>query len=654
MMFVILIVLVLLLAGVYIIFVGSLNSRVRQARQTKFYKKLYKFFSNFFLTQSYLSLIYSKLANLSVYKKDELQVLSAKYLLLSWGLSLALVVSSFFLFEDMLTILICVLFAILLCTIIVDKQLDALHEKVLKALSVAIGSIRQEYLKSGDIVVALNDADVPSLLKKPMEEIGTILISTNAELRLQEFCEATPYRTIQTLAAVCYHINNQGDEVDAYGQSSFVQALTLMLSDVNSEIQKITYRKKKFGIIEYLPFIPIFAIGLIESYFISIIPGTALIYNGTLGFIFKTVTVLASAVCYVIVSRVNSIFPIKEDDRSPIVMSLLDRPRLKKFVRGMTPRGKRKLKVEKALKEAISRMSMEHLYMKKVLYALCAFVLSLTCIMSSISLGSDFIRNSTQQLSLVATNEMSKYSEESIRKMDETYLANPDSFNDQQIESLVRAYMPGLSDLQVQDQIKRLKDKAKSLKGAYFRWWYIWICFGVGVIGWFIPNIGLMFRKTLIRTEEEDDFLQLQTLVSILMNTNLDTLDILYQMSQHSRVHRDMFLYAYQGYPSNPELEIARMQSKTNLVEFKRFLGKLKMTISDLSIKEVYSDLLIEREHILRMRDMILKASIDKRRQICGPLSLTPMALMVIGEFITPIGLLGFNEFMNVLSSLGS
>jgi hypothetical protein len=642
----------LIAVGVFIIINGNMSKRQRDARQSKFFKRLYRFFSNFFITQNYLASVYGKLANLSIYRRDELQVLAVKYLLFSWGTGIALAGASFYMFRDVLTVLICVMFSILVATIVVDKQLDAMHNKVLKSLSNLLSSIRQEYMKTNSVVEALNDAEVSDLLKKPLEEIMQILVSTNAELRLQEFCEATPFRTIQTLAGICYHINNQGDDVDVYGQSNFIQALTLMLSDVNSEIQKVIYRKKKFGLIEYLPFLPIFGMSFIESYFISIMPGTALIYNGPLGYLFRTITVVTAIIAYVVVSRVNATMPIKEDDRGEWVISLLDKPKIKRFIHNITPKNKKGKRVEKNLKEALSRMSIDQFYLKKLTFAGVAVVITILCAMSTISLGRDFLQNSTQQLSLVATKEMDKFSKQAIANMDNKYMSNPESFNKIQMKELVKTSMPGLSDLQVQDQIKRLQDKNNSLKNTYFKWWYIWVCFGIGLLGWYAPNINLKIRKILIETEEEEDFLQLQTLVSILMNTNIDTLDMLYQLSQHSRVHRDMFLYAYQGYASNPELELTRLQAQTPLIDFKRFIGKLKLSISDLSLKEAYSDLLIEREHILRIRDMTITDSINRKRGLCGPLSMVPLGAMIIGEFLVPIGLLGYNEFMNALHSM--
>ena len=104
---------------------------------------------------------------------------------------------------------------------------------------------------------------------------------------------------------------------------------------------------------------------------------------------------------------------------------------------------------------------------------------------------------------------------------------------------------------------------------------------------------------------------------------------------------------------SNPELELARLKSKTPIIEFQRFLGKLQLTISDLSLAEAYSDLKIERDHMLRIREMSMIATINKKRKICGPISMAPFIMLVIGEFLIPIGYLGIKEFTKALSSMG-
>lgn len=671
---------------------GGKSKKQQQAEQKEMYRKLYKRLARNFITQKSIRNIYSKLSNLCVYKRDELYIYTVQYFLMSWAITAVMIIFSIIMFSDVISILICIAFALLLNVTLIEKQLDKQYFKVLEATSKALGSIRQEYMKTNSVVEAINDAPIDDVLKKPFDEIYSILTSTDAELRLQEFYSATPFRTLQTLVGICYNINNQGDTRDSKGNSNFVSALTTLSTDVNAEITKITTQKKKFGIIEYLPFVPIFAMGFLESYFTSIMPGTALIYGGPIGYISRTVIILSAIICYSVITKINTTVPVKEDDRVLWAVKALTNEKVKQFIDNLKPKNRKAFKLKQKLKMALSRQSIEELYVQKVVYGFIAFLFAMLTCFSVITMGSDYVRNSTQQLSLVATDEMTKYSKESILALDNKYISQrlslqpdktlKDEINDvvnsirgllglngpksvtqkdekypdlpeDAIKSMVAGYMPGLSDLQVIDQVKRLQDKFETIMSTRFHWWLVWVCAFIGFIAWKIPDISIKIRRIMVRTDAEDDFLQLQTLVSIFMTTDMDTLDILYELSQQSRIHKEMLTYCYHSYPANPELELTRLQSKTPLTEFKRFIGKFKLTISDLSMQEAFSDLIIEREQIMRIREITINATIDKKRGLCGPLSLTPLGCMVVGELLIPLGYLGYREFMNALSMMG-
>ena len=688
---VVIIAIVAVLGVAIMLILGGNKQKGGKNSEKELYRKLYKILSRNFITQGSIRKIYSKLSNLCIYKREELYVLSVQYFAMSWGASSVLIGFSIFAFNDFISVLMCIAFALLLNTTLIEKQLDKQYFKVLEATSRALGAIREEYMKSNSVVEAINDAPIDDILKKPFDDIYSILTSTDADLKLQEFYASTPFRTLQTLVGICFNINNQGDTRDNKGNSSFINALTTLSTDVNAEITKITMQKKKFGIIEYLPFVPIFAMSIVESYFTGIMPGTALIYGGPIGYICKTITLVASIVCYTVITRINTTVPVKEDDRVIWAVNALTKPQVSSFIDDIKPKNKKAVIWKRKLKAALSRQSIEEIYVQKALYGACAFAFSILVCFSVIQLGSDYVRNSTQQLSLVATNEMDGFSKESILMLDEKYMAQrlalqpeytlmeevgqviynikdllglngkksvtdtkekyPDLSEDA-IKGMVSGYMPGLSDLQVLDQVKRLQDKFETVMNTKFHWWLVWVCALVGLIGWKAPDFMISFRKIMVKTDAEDDFLQLQTLVSIFMTTDMDTLDILYELSQQSRIHKEMLTYCYHSYPANPEMELTRLQSKTPIIEFKRFIGKLKLTINDLDLREAFSDLLIEREHILRLREMSLEATINKKRGLCGPLSLTPMGAMVIGELLIPLGYLGILEFMNALSMM--
>ena len=643
----------IVLFGVLIVIYGSKPKKEQGAAQERLFRKMYETLSTFFLTSGRMQKIIDQLSALSIYNRKEMQQIAVKYFLMSSSISIILVVAGIILFNDTISILVCITFAIMINTIMIDKQVEKVNMRVYQALKHSISSIRQEYLRLGSVPEAVAEADIPALLQRPFDNIYSILTSADGELQLLKFYESSPFRALQTLAGICYNINNSGDDKDEYGQSNFVQALTMLSSDVNSEIERLTMMKQRFGIIEYLTVVPIFCMNFIESYFIDTMPGTALIYNGLIGYLSRTVTLILCATCYTIVARINSATSVKEDDRSPWEKKLLEKPGFRQFIYNIEPKNAKKRRLELKLKKALSQKGPEHIYTEKVVISVISFAFAVIAMLSIVDMARDYYLNSTDQLSLVADESMDAYSKEDILTLDNEYLNRTYEWDDEVFKETIKGYMPSLSDMQILDQMSRIRNKEASLETAYFHWYYMVICILICVLCWFIPDAQLKMRILLVKTEAEDDFLQLQTLMAILMNMNIDTLDALWQMCQHSRIHKDMLLYCYHSYPSNPELELARLKSKTPIIEFQRFLGKLQLTISDLSLAEAYSDLRIERDHMLRIREMSMIATINKKRKICGPISMTPFIMLVLGEFLIPIGYLGVKEFTKALGSMG-
>ena len=631
------------------------NKKASASKKNKMWLSVYSKLNSFPLTSSGVRRVSNSLKALSVYSVRDVYAKAAEQYVKGVILSIVIVVGSFVIFDDMVAVLMCAALAFSIYSVKYDKATDKINTKVYEELRQSISSIRQEYLRLGSVTEALQEAEYGIELRGIFDEIYNILTTANGELRLKEFFEKVPFRPIQTLARICYDINNIGDEIDAYGQSNFVQALTYMSEDVNMELRRIRYQKSKFGPIEYLTLVPIPLIKVIETFFQGIMPGTSLIYQGTLGYIIRTVIIILCIVCYNVVARINTSQSIKEDDRNEMFLRMLNSDRTMQFVYNVTPKNKRRQKVSKKLNKALSRKSIEEFYLSKIVYAIGVFILAVVALATTVQMGKQNMLNSVQQLSLVATDEMEMYSKESLLEMDNNYIEMADAGvapEGEELQQYIRSYMTSLTDLEIIDQENRLQTKYKTIKNAYFKWYYMPVAFVLGIIGWMIPNISLKMRTWLVETESEDDFLQLQTLMTIIMNTDCDTLDALEQLCQISRIHKDILLYCYHSYPSDPELELARLESKTPIQDFKRFIGKLKLTVNDVSLREAFSDLGIERNYIMDIRDMTMRATIDRKRSLCGILSLIPIGALVIGEFLVPLGYLGYLEFSKALGAM--
>lgn len=626
-----------------------------------FLLKVYMKLDNFFLTEDTLRKITKQVQSMSCYSPRDSYILAAKYMLMAMGIAAAFILAAILMFDDMVSVALCSSFGLVFASVMVDKQVDKINIKVYNQLRGAISSIREEYLRTNSVPEAIENAEYGKELKPSFDSIYNILTQSNAEAKLKEFFERTPFRHIQTLARVCYDINNSGDEIDAYGNSNFLTAMNNMSTDINNELSRMKYQKMRFGKLEYLALIPVVGIKIIEKFFVGIMPGTAVIYQGSTGYLIRIGTLALSIVVYTIIAKINTTQSIKEDDRIYAFCALIKNSKfIRHFVYDWCPKNDKKqsrMKVQNKLNKALSKKGVEEFYLEKVTYGIAIFFISIFAMMCAIQMGKQHMLGSTQSLSLVDMELSIKVDKQDMLDMDNEYIKMRESgkeFKNDEAYNFVQKYMPGLSDMETQDQQKRLESKYNTIAKAYFHWWMIIICFILAVVGYNLPNMLLKLRRWLVVNEAEDDFLQLQTLMSIIMNTDGDTLDALEQMSEMSKIHQEMLLYCYHSYPSNPDKELWILEQKTPIMEFKRFIGKMRLSVSDLSLKEVFADLMLERDYIQEQRDIKMRQAIDKKRTLCGMLSKAPMGIMVAGEFLFPIGYLGATELMSAINSMQS
>lgn len=617
------------------------------------YYKLYKFYESIFFFRGGIANVHSRLSELSVYTVQESRILAVQVYSSSVITYFGIIFLGIIVFKDILMTLLVLLFATVIKTSVVEKQIDNIHFKLLKQLLKALSSVRQNYLRLGVIPDSIVEAEAGPLLYRSFEDIYLILTAVDGEQRLSEFYASTPFKLLQTFAGVCYLLNNSGDSRLSDGSSNFIQAMGMMSAEVQMEIQKISLQKATFGVLEYLPLAPLAALKIIEVFFTGVIPGTSIIYNGAIGYLSRTVIVMTSILGYMVISRINSAVIIKKDDRSGIVMALLKFRWFQGLVAILKPKKLRKFgRKNKLLKSSLSMTDINHMYGAKIIYSVVAFTLSIFFMFFSVELGRDFIYENVREVSLVAGEKLDAKGIEIRKKMDKIYLNYHQVLDHKKTMAFVDNYLPSLPEFDRQAQVQRLITKYNSYHNTYFKWWMLIICYLLTWGAWFLPEILLRGRAWLLKTEAEEDILQLQTIITILMNTSVDTMDTLYWLERQSRVHKNALFDAYHEYPSDPDLALNRLKARVFLPEFKRMIDKLILTIHQISLAEAFSDLVSEREHVLRLREISQRSMLKKKRAFASPLAMLPVALTTILYLLVPLGILGFKEFTTALQNL--
>jgi len=601
------------------------------------------------ITRSSLLSLYTRLAELSIYDSTSIIVVSMKLYVTSNVIFVFVMLFATLLFKDIFYVLIYILLAVVLKGTFIDKKLDKLHLKMYYQFSEALSSLRQQFMRLGSVPDALLECDVKDLVELPIRTIHEILISSEIETKLEEFYATSPLKVIQTLAGVCYAIHEQGDTRLPGGESSFVNAMSMLSSEVNLEIRRLKLQKSKFGSLEILPLIPLVALAPLKDFFIRTIPSTASVYNGTMGHLTVIFITLLAISAYKVITSVNRVISIKYDDRNDIDYKLLSYRFVRHIVQSIIPTNPKTInKKLKVINSSLSRLNLNYLYLKKLYFCVIALVVSLIVIIASIEYGREYTSSNVYVLSFIEKPiPLPPEEVELLEKMDDFIIEM--NFVEAGIPDVIKKYLPGIKESKLEEQIARVITKKKTMDNLYFKFWMLWICLFNAYIAWNVPEIILGFRKWLIKAESEEDTLQLQTIIGIMMFTSIDTLDLLDWLSKHSRVFKPILIDAFHSYPSDDYFALNQLKMRSNIQEFKSMVDKLLLTVSSITLKEAFADIIMEREHLLRMREIAQNTAIDKKRTMMSPVAMSVMMALISLYFIMPIAIVGYAGITEVM-----
>lgn len=311
------------------------------------------------------------------------------------------------------------------------------------------------------------------------------------------------------------------------------------------------------------------------------------------------------------------------------------------------------MKLDDEIKGALSAKDVPYIYTSKILASIVAFVFTLTVLIIFTFLAKEFAYQNIQTATLLGGSSMTIEEEQKWRDLDEWLLAQPKAPRERDLQDIIPSYFPDITSMDLKDQCDRVIKKYNTYHSLKMHWWYVVIAYGVGFAGWYAPNMFLSMRKKLVRAEEEEDVLQLQTMLAILRYTKLETMEALFWLSRQSRIYKTSLNFAYHEYPSDPELALERLRDKSNVPEFQQICQRLLSTVSQVTIKEAFEDLESERDQMMEIRKIITDKNMEAKRRRCSPISRAPLYAMVVGELLMPIAVLAINEFSNMLEQLG-
>lgn len=652
---IILLLLLMLVIGMGLIALAIFAPRTGQKpTKTKKFRKInqtHRRYSNSFWTRKQYQKIVEAISQLSIYSFQEVREKAIMLFRMSEGMMWGMWLIGTTLSRDPVISLLIFLFTRMLRNVFIDRNIEKYKTQLLHQLDDTLSSLREEYVRLNSIPDAISECRKGPLIESLMDDIYEICTSIDGAEKLNGFFVKCKFRQVATLAQICYILNDMGDSKTAKGESTFQADLTIIKDEVDQEIEKKHLIKLKFNGLEWIPLVPLIAIYPLQNVLLQNIPGLSVIYYGPIGYISRLSIVIGAYIVYYIITNLNSDSYIRNNDRLEYIDWLLKFKWFKQFCVNFQDKTlKSKVINEKRLNNSLTQKDMVYIMGEKIIFSSITFVLALIVSIIMVISTRQYIWNNAGSMSIVAGNEHTPEEYQKLLAYDKEVL-NMDTLPDAAtLSQEVKRIKPKIDEISLQDEVSRIQMKYNLWKKSVYHWWYVLVCYFIAIITWFVPDLILAFRAYIIKSRAEEDVLQMQTVIAALMDTPLDTLDILYWLEKNSVIHKDVLRYCYHEYTNDADKALTRLKHQSTLVEFTRIVDKLMSTISQITVAEAFSDLGADRAHVMKMKEMNMRAQIDKKRAIASPLALTPAVMLAVGMMLIPIGILAMTELSRALA----
>ena len=136
------------------------------------------------------------------------------------------------------------------------------------------------------------------------------------------------------------------------------------------------------------------------------------------------------------------------------------------------------------------------------------------------------------------------------------------------------------------------------------------------------------------------------------MDTNLDTLSVIYWLAKSSDIHKDILTYCYHEYTRDPLYALQHLKSNSAIPEFSSMCDKLITTIHQVTLAEAFEDLIAERDNTMKVREVVQLEALKTKRNLAGPIATAPMMVWMVAVFILPIGIVAIRSAISMLGNL--
>lgn len=554
-------------------------------------------------------------------------------------------------------------------SIIIRSFIGNADTKLLTSLVDYIGDVKHFYHSTGMVEEAIKQANLRARAEMLNQgtKIYNILTGVSPELFLREYYDRCTNKFLKIFAGFSHLVKDYGDKkVD--GISLYIKNLNYITEEIQIEIIKknqLAYWLKGLNIIVLFP---LFLPPIIETWVRWSFPVVSAFYNSATGFYILCFIFLTVAVCYVFIVQIQKTeHKVKQSNKKTWDYYLNQVGLIRFLINVIMPKHSslKYRKVKTFLEDAGSNMTVEGLYLRRLLYGLITFIVLLGVfaaghttniekIMSDSSYG---IKNPNFFRMMGKMDPEDERKALDINKIDAAVIKEIDNISTDNKEEIKAAAINELSKMNYSGEdpdivSERIYAKLVDSKKEYIHFWEILISLMIAFAASYFPLTVIAFQSSLRKVDMEDEVFQFHTIIILLMHhDNVDVKVVLEWMREFANIFKTPIELCLANF-QNQSLALERLKNDVKYKPFEKLIDNLIMANEDISIKSAFDALELERNFYKENRKESNRQQVNKKIEFGQMIGFVPVHTVLILYLAVPIIYTSFTAFSNIQKQL--
>ena len=619
---------------------------------------LYEFFRDTPILSKYLSKIKGKVQILYPADTHTITDITSKVLFKGVLCTAAGVMLTIFIGQgDIFFICSGIMVTYIVLNVLINSTFEKQEDIILEQFADFLSSVRHKYhdTKIVEAAIAGTIDELPYEISLHVEKIYDIIISPDMKHKIDQYVVTAPNKYILMFLSICSSIKEYGDKTLKDGTSLFLTDLNYLKEEVNMERIARKKNKNAFSCLTGIALAPVLAIKPFEAWAVSNMPEIGQYYEGLYGIIGMVAIFVSSFVCY------SLVVALKEKERevekeTDLFARLAGIPVISTYLsKVIASRYRRYEEYDNDLQSLGNHTGPKAFLLKRLVLMIGCAVISIVILTTSVV---------TQRLSyltswaatfdnVVVQNE--NYTEvikETAKTYANVYISTYDTVSEEEIvDRIVKEQ--GIKSIYAQSIAAELLERNEMYKNTYFRWWYLIISIGIGLIAYASPVLMLKFKKNIINMRKQEEVVQFQSLMLILMHMDgITVAEILEWLERFSYCFKEDIADCRVKLFHGERQALLDLRDSQRYELFRDFVENL-LSIDKVGVASAFDEIQTDREFYKEDRKEQNERNTEIKSAYARMISFIPMGCTITLYLIVPIVLYALSMFKEIQNITG-